>query len=90
MHFYPGLTLEGANALEGDEAEGLWLAITQIEAQKLLLDLRVADYPYMKERGRGRTHSQFHKLAYPRVKENNDALSMAEFADKLRTVINGE
>lgn len=89
MHFYPGLSFDGANRLDQEDAEGLWLAITQIEAQALLLSLRVADYPTMKNEARNKTHQLFHKLAYPRTQENMDVLTTEQLSERLKAAING-
>lgn len=89
MRFYC-IGLEEVNNLDPEDAEGLWLAITQIEAQDLLMQLRVADYPHMKDGGRSRIHREWHKLAYPRTQERLNSLSTKEFAEHLRGLFNGK
>ena len=44
-----------------------WEAITQIEAQEILVKLRVADWPNMKSSDRSKWHRELHKMAYPVV-----------------------
>lgn len=88
MHFY-GMSFEEATSLDHGDAEGLWHAVTQIEAQALLMQLRVADYPTAKRETRNTTHRTFHRLAYPRTQEALDVLTTKQLADKLRAAING-
>lgn len=71
-----------------DTAEGYWMAITQIEAQEILIQLRVAQYPWLTNEGRRTTHRQFHKMAYPAT-HSVGKLTTEEAAERLRTVING-
>lgn len=45
--------------------EAMWLAITQIEAQNLLSELMVADWPNMKKEARKKRHKELAKAAWP-------------------------
>jgi hypothetical protein len=65
------------------------LAITQIEAQELLLDIRVSQYPWLKKDGQRSTHRQFHKLAYPTTHDASAPVTTEELAERLRAAING-
>jgi len=62
--FY-GWTPADIDSLDIDTADRYWRAITVIEAQDILLQLRIADWPYLKKNPRSSFHRQMHKLAYP-------------------------
>lgn len=53
-----------------DEAYDFFEAISVIEAQQTLLELRVSDWPYMKKDARSRWHRSLHKTAYPATHKN--------------------
>jgi hypothetical protein len=55
--------------MPADEIESLWQAITQIEAQEMLKQFQIADYPHLKARDKSRVHKDMHKLAYPHAQE---------------------
>lgn len=40
-------------------------AITPIEAQEMLLSMKVISYPHMEKNSRQEFHKSIHKLAYP-------------------------
>ncbi len=42
-----------------------WEAITQIEAQDVLIKLKLADYPHMKQHVRESMFNKFNAMAYP-------------------------
>jgi len=44
-------------------------AITVIEAQEMLLQMQISDYPNMKSDGRRTFHKKIFNLAYPKNKE---------------------
>ena len=69
-------------------SEIYWLAITQIEAQELLIQLRVVQYPWMSKEGRRQTHRQFHKLAYPKTysQDRSQTLTTKQLAERLRSM----
>lgn len=75
--------------MEWDRAEMFWQAITIIEAQELLVKMRLMDYPNMKPSARSEWHRDMHRLAYPRTWEASETLSTEQVADRLRAVING-
>lgn len=47
------------------DCESLWLAITQIEAQEMIKEFQIADYPNLKVKDKTRIYKDIHKLAYP-------------------------
>lgn len=59
-----------------------------IEAQELLLQLRVADYPNANKEIRTKTHREWFKLAYPKTVSGPE-LNTEQAAEKLRMLING-
>lgn len=75
--------------LDWDYQEGLWQAITQIEAQGLLLELTVEDYPWMKKDARRKLHREWHRKAYPRTHENTERLTTTQLAERLKAALNG-
>lgn len=60
----------------------MWLSITTIEAQDLLLRLKVADWAHMKKSDRASLHKEWHKKAYPRDWEQKKQVSWSDL-DKL-------
>lgn len=75
--------------LTNEEFEAYWLAITQIEAQDLLVKLRVADFPHMKTGDRKKLHKQMLSLAYAK-EERATATTMEDFVKQLsRMTANG-
>jgi hypothetical protein len=88
MHFY-GIQPSELRAMDWEEIESLWLAITQIEAQDLLLQSKVADYPWMKKDARASLHREWHKLAYPKTHQDVKELTTKQFAERLKAALNG-
>jgi ribulose-5-phosphate 4-epimerase/fuculose-1-phosphate aldolase len=70
-------------------ADAYWMAVTVIEAQEVLIKLRIADYPNMKKDDRSKTHRHFHKMAYPRTHENPKKLTTKELGERLKVALNG-
>jgi hypothetical protein len=60
-----------------------------IEAQELLMRMRLADYPNMKNEARQEWHREIHRLAYPRSWAESETLSPEQTAERLRAIING-
>ena len=58
-----------------------------IEAQEILIELRVADYPTMKRDNRVTTHKQFHKMAYPKTHDPGAVLTTEQLAARLKGAI---
>ncbi len=75
--------------MERSRVEMYWQGITEIEAQKCLIDLRIADYPWMKGDDKEATHRQFHRQAYPRTHDAGEVLTTAQIAERLSAAING-
>lgn len=75
--------------MDPDKLEGYWLAITELEAQDLLLQLRVSQYPWLKKEDQVKTHRQFYKLAYPRTLDGTEeVLTTEQLAEKVRVALN--
>lgn len=58
------------------------MAITAIEAQRVLVDMKVADYPRMTKDGRSQLHKDIHKQAYPEGLQKQ--MSFEEFIRKMK------
>lgn len=65
-----------------------WLAITQIEAQELLLGIRVASFPQTKEEHRNRLHREWTRAAYPNT-DSGPELTTEQLASRLKVALNG-
>ena len=69
-------------------ADAYWQAITVLEAQEALIQLRVSDYPGMKKDNRMATHKQFHKLAYPKT-HDAETVTTEQLAERIKAAIRG-
>ena len=69
--------------------DAYWQAITIIEAQEILIQLRIADYPDMKPESRKKTHREFHRMAYPRTHDSSEVMTTEQLARKISAAING-
>ena len=65
-----------------------WEAITMIEAQNLLMEMKVGDFPNMKKEDRGRLHRSLYKQAYPESAEQS--VTTASIAQRLRMAAHGK
>lgn len=63
MRFYPGQPVEYWLNLDPRILQELWLAIDVIEAEEVLMQMKIADWPNM---GRSQ-RSQFHRKIYKRA-----------------------
>jgi len=70
-------------------SELYWHAITIIEAQNVLVQFQIADYPHQKKDVRSKLHREFHKMAYPKTHEATETLTVEQLGQRLRTAING-
>ena len=52
-----------------ENVELLWQAITRIEAEQVLLKMKLADYPNMKQPARENFHRRMYIKAYPESQE---------------------
>ncbi len=75
--------------MDRERIEEYWQGITEIEAQQCLIDLRVADYPWMKSEDKESTHEHFSRQAYPGTYEAGETLTTAQVAERLRAALNG-
>lgn len=73
-------------SLDTDKADRYWRAITVIEAQSVLVQLKVASYPYMSKDDQGSLFREIHAQAYPNQKK--ERVSLEEFANRLRSAMN--
>lgn len=70
--------------MPADEFNGLWEAITVIEAQEILTQLRVQDWPNMKKNDRSKFHRQLMNKAYPKHTSGIIARSTEDIARILK------
>jgi hypothetical protein len=62
LRFYNGLTPRELDEMSVIEFDQYWLAITKIEAQEMLLEFTVADYPHLKPNRRREVYNKLKKL----------------------------
>jgi hypothetical protein len=72
-------------SLTAEAEEMLWQAITEIEAQEVLVAIQVSAYPDLPKTDKERVHRAFHKQAYPHTHEARTSISI----EQLAAVING-
>jgi len=76
--------------MEVDTVDSYWRAITVIEAQDLLLQMRIADWPNMKKHDRSKFHRSIHRSAYPATESSaSKVVNTKELHDKLRLMTGG-
>ena len=68
LRFYNGLNPELLDEMTVIDFDQYWLAITKIEAQEMLIELTIADYPHLKPM---RRRELYNKLK--RHQDNADA-----------------
>lgn len=68
-------------ALDYEAVVAYWQAITVIEAQEVLIQMRLADWPNMKGPARQKWHRDIHRAAYPHQKRK--AMTPEELAKRL-------
>lgn len=71
--------------MTNQDFEQFWQAITVIEAQEMLIGIKVADFPHYKKPQREKLSRELHKQAYPREYENRKSIT----AKELGALING-
>ena len=74
--------------LDNEVANHYWLAITMIEAQNCLVQLRVSSNPWMKPADQRKIHKELHRQAYPGF-ETTEVSSTEDMAKKLAGALNG-
>jgi hypothetical protein len=63
-YFY-GWTPQIVEGFDTDEVEKYWQLITRIEAQEMLKQLTIQDWPNLKKDKRSSLHRKLHRDAYP-------------------------
>ena len=87
--FY-GLKPSEIASLEVDDYQDLWLAISQIEAQEILVNLGIVTYPHMRKEDREEYHRKHYKIAYPdNFEKNNPSVTLAQLAKAMNNLGNG-
>lgn len=70
--------------------ESYWQAMTVIDAQRLLREYSVADYPNVKLGTKRKLHRQVHKMAYPATWDRGARVSLDQFFGKPMVKSDGE
>lgn len=87
--FY-GWTPDVIDKLDSITCVTYWEAITVIDAQETLINMRVADHPTLKSSARTKFHRSIIKRAYPKTFDPNEKqISTTEFAERLGVILNG-
>jgi hypothetical protein len=79
------LTPDYVDSMPEEEAEILWQAITRIEAEQMLIQMKLADFPHMKKEARENFQRRMWLKAYPDSQESRP-LSFQE----LDGILNGK
>lgn len=74
-YFY-GWTPQIVEELSAEEVEKFWHLITRLEAQKMLENFTLADWPNMKKDKRASLHRKLHDMAYPELRKT---ISLEDF-----------
>lgn len=75
---YYSFSEEELDTLSAERINGYWKAVTVIEAQDALLQLRISAYPHQKAANQKRFFDFLYKKAYPQVREKK-ALTVEDF-----------
>ena len=67
--------------MEWNTAMEYYSAITVIEAQNVLIDFNVSDYPHMKKDQRRKMHKKYSKMAYPKTLQ--EQVSFEDFIKRM-------
>ena len=81
------MNLDRIESMDAIEFNEYWGAITMIEAQAMLTDLTIQDYPHLKKHKRNQIHRKLSSLAYPEKKR--ELMTTKEIADYLNRELNG-
>lgn len=87
-HFY-GWSIEYVLELSVDLAELMIDAATKIEAHNMLINMRVADFPYLKKESRTRTYKEVLKRASFNESVNEEPMTHERLAKFLGGKLNG-
>jgi len=58
-------------------------ALSQVEAQEMIIEMQLHDYPNLSKEKKIRHHRKVHRIAYPSIYEHNNCMSAEEVAKKL-------
>ena len=77
--------------MRADVFHQYWLAITVVEAQDMLKQMQISDYPHLKKEDRKRVYSSIQKQAYPIIEERAEEklLTSEDIASFLQGAMNG-
>tara|TARA_B100000809_G_scaffold202015_1_gene202709 strand:+ start:360 stop:623 length:264 start_codon:yes stop_codon:yes gene_type:complete len=83
LRFYNGFSPEQLDEMSVIEFDQYWLAITKIEAQEMLLNLTISDYPQLKP---VRRREIFNNLKKHSSNENAKLLTNDDIAEALKAL----
>lgn len=67
------------------------MGVTVLEAQEMLLNFKISQYPHMKREAQQKVHRQIHQLAYPRAYDpESKAITIAELGKRLASQLGGD
>ena len=85
LRFYNGVTPESLDEMSVIEFDQYWLAITKIEAQEMLMELNVVDYPHLKPNRRKEIYNKL-KRVQGNGKVSGALMSPQEIAKKIGAI----
>jgi len=78
--------------MDADTAEMYWKSIDTIEARDMIMQMKLMDFPHMKDGKRKELHKTMFKIAYPKHEEDRiteKPRSTEEFATLLKGALHG-
>ena len=85
LRFYNGVTPESLDEMSVIEFDQYWLAITKIEAQEMLIEFTIADYPHLKPNRRKEIYNKL-KRAQSNGRAEGALMSPEEIAKKIGAI----
>jgi hypothetical protein len=72
-----------------EEIDSYWRAVPVLEAQEILANLRVVDFPHMKKEARKIYHRAVSRQADPKINVPVDNLTTEQLAERLTAALRG-
>ena len=80
MHFY-NFNIDEITRIDFEDFEILFAAMETLEAQKALIDMRIADHPHVKANERNKNRDLFSPIAFPKYLD--PVMTMDQMAEKM-------
>lgn len=84
MAYFYSVPFSFIEELDVESFQKYWDAITIIEAQEMLNQITVADWPHMKKGSREKLHKGLYRKAYPSIFREQKQVSMDDLARILK------